>query len=141
MILILTGLLVLVHTSMADDKPVKFEQLPEKAKVFVNQYFPGVNILYVSKDDDFFFPDYKVGFENGIKVEFKNDGSFEKAESIAASLPNSLIPQQIKQYVEKNYPGTLFLEYEASAKHYEVKLSNRLELKFNRDFYLVEVDD
>ena len=33
-----------------------------------------------------------------------------------------------------------FVEYELTKKHYEVKLSNNLELKFSKNYNLMEID-
>ena len=43
--------------------------------------------------------------------------------------------------VKATYPDAVITEYEIGRRHYEIKLSNRLELKFNRNFALVEIDD
>ena len=47
----------------------------------------------------------------------------------------------IKDYVKMHYPDAFFVEYEIGRKSYEVKLSNRLEIKFNRSFNVIEIDD
>ena len=39
------------------------------------------------------------------------------------------------------YPGVVIKEYDVDRNSHEVKLSNRLEIKFNRTFQVVEIDD
>lgn len=140
-IIFIAGLLIFAQSVKADDRPVNFDQLPKEAQKFVSRSFPNIKVLYASKDDDFFFPDYQVGLENGIKVKFNNDGSVKKIESFKGGIPDSLIPQQIRQYVAANYQNVVFLEYEIDKHYYEVKLSNRLELKFNKSFHLIDIED
>ena len=43
--------------------------------------------------------------------------------------------------IRERYPDAEILEYEVGRRSYEVKLSNRMELKFNSSFKIVELDD
>ena len=36
----------------ADNKPIDVNRLPDAARTFLNENFPGEQILYVTKDDD-----------------------------------------------------------------------------------------
>ncbi len=125
----------------ADDRPVTFEQLPAEAKSFINDNYKGVKIIYSTKDDDFFRPDYNVMLTNGILLEFNYSGSLKKIEAKKGSISKSLIHEGIKDVVEQHYPGAEYLEYEIGKRTYDVKLSNRLELKFDKSFHIIEVDD
>ena len=124
----------------ADDRHVDVNRLPETIKTFLNSNYPSVQILYSTKDDDLIRPDYNVALENGVKLEFYNDGALKKIDA-RDGVPSSLIPVQIVQYVKGRYPDALFVGYEVDRKHYEVKLSNRLELKFSKNYNLIEIDD
>ncbi len=124
----------------ADDRPVTFAQLPAAAQTFINTNYPDEKISYATVDDDLILPDYYVMLANGVKIQFEHNGSLEKIES-RAGVPEGLIPFQIKDYVKLHYPDAIFLGYEIGRKSYEVKLSNRLELKFNKNFILIEIDD
>jgi hypothetical protein len=74
-------------------------------------------------------------------LQFENDGSLEKVETRNGNIPEGIIPVQILQVVNSYYPDATILSYEVGRRSYEVKLSNRLELKFNSRFELVELDD
>jgi hypothetical protein len=117
-----------------------YNQLPAPAQTFINANYPGEKISYATKDDDFILPDYNVMLANGVKIQFENSGALEKIES-RAGVPEELVPFQIRDYVKIHYPEAIFIEYEIGRRSYEVKLSNRLELKFNNNFQLIEVDD
>ena len=52
-----------------------------------------------------------------------------------------MVPVQIREYVERHYPNAVLVEYEVGRRNYEVTLSNRMELKFNSEFNVVEIDD
>ena len=124
----------------ADDRPVTFSQLPVPAQTFINTNYPDEKISYATKDDDFILPDYNVMLANGVKIQFEHSGALEKIEA-RAGIPVELIPFQIRDYVKMHYPDAIFVEYEIGKRSYEVKLSNRLELKFNRNFNVIEIDD
>ncbi len=124
----------------ADDRPVTFTQLPAAAQTFINTNFPSEKISYATVDDDFIRPDYSVMLANGTKIQFNNNGLLEKIES-RAGIPVELVPVQLRDYAKLHYPDAVITGYEIGRKSYEIKLSNRLELKFNRNFILVEIDD
>ena len=132
--------LAFITLAKADDKPATYDQLPAAAKTFIAENYPADQISYVTVDDDLIRPDYNVMLANGIKLQFENSGALEKIEA-RSGVPEGLIPVQIRDYVKIHYPDAFFTEYEIGRRNYEVKLSNRLELKFNKGFILVEIDD
>lgn len=133
-------ILAALQISKADDRPVTFAQLPATAQAFINTNYPSEKISYATVDDDLIRPDYNVMLANGVKLQFENSGALEKIEA-RSGVPEGLIPVQIRDYVRVHYPDAVFVEYEIGRKTYEIKLSNRLELKFNRNFNLIEIDD
>ena len=84
---------------------------------------------------------YGVVFNNGEKVEFDRRGNWTEINCKMSSVPAALVPAKITQYVKSTYPGTKILEIEKDDNQYEVKLSNRLEVTFNRNFQVVDIDD
>lgn len=124
----------------ADDRPVTFSQLPSAAQVFINDTYPGEKISFATVDDDLIRPDYSVVLASGVRLQFENDGRLEKIEA-RAGVPEAVVPVQIREYVKLHYPEAVIVEYEVGRRSYDVKLTNRLEFKFNRNFNLVEVDD
>ena len=133
-------MLAAIQIVKADGKPVEFHKLPAAVQTFINTNYEGVAVSYAIADDDLVRPDYTVMLANGVKIQFEHSGALEQIES-ASGIPDDLIPYQIRDYVKAHYPGAIFVEYEIGRRAYEVKLSNRLELKFNKDFHVVEVDD
>lgn len=124
----------------ADDKPIDVSRLPDAARAFLNANFPGEHILYATQEDDLLFPDYNVALANGVFLEFYNNGALELI-GCNAGISAEFIPIQIVEFVKVRYPEAYFVEYKLDRKHYEVKLSNNLELTFNRNFNLLEIDD
>ena len=125
---------------VADNKSIDVNRLPDAARTFINEHFSGVQILYATQEDDLFYPDYDVALANGVFLEFYNNGALEKI-ACKDGVSSDFIPVSIQEFVKVRYPDAYFTEYKVDKKHYEVKLSNRLELKFNSRFALVEIDD
>lgn len=141
--IILTFLLsvLFVFYVSADDRPVRYSDLPEAARSFLESAFPGVKVAHAFVDDDFVRPDYTVILKGGFEVEFDHAGRLEKIDADDTFIPSGIIPLQIRDYVRLHYPGAGFIKYEVDRRSYEVKLSNGMELEFNADFNLMEIDD
>jgi hypothetical protein len=134
-------MLLLACETYADDRPVDFKKLPVAAQTFINANYSGVAVLYSVKDDDLVLPDYTVMLKNGVKLQFSNGGELESIKVQEGSVPAGIVPVQITDYVKAAYPDVLIKEYDVDRNSHEVKLSNRLEIKFNRAFQVVEIDD
>lgn len=125
----------------ADDRPVTFAQLPQAAQAFINNNYSGDKVSFATVDDDFFRPDYQVVLVSGVRLQFENDGRLESIKTKNGNIPAGIIPVQIMDAVKVYYPDAKILEYEVGRRTYEVKLSNRLELKFDSRFNVIELDD
>lgn len=139
-VLTLIGLAAFAAALSADDKPINFDKLPSAAKAYVQTNFPGEKISFVLQDDDLIRPDYTVVLTNGIKLEFDHSGALTQISS-PDGIPAEQVPVSIRNYVQAHYPDAGYLEFEIGKRTYEVKLTNRMELKFNRNFHIIEVDD
>lgn len=137
----IASLMAFSAMAQADERPVNFNQLPQAAQTFVNTNYPGEKVSFVTVDDDLIRPEYQVVMANGVMIEFDNGGRLEKIETRNGSIPSGIIPVQIVETVGMYYPDAKVIEYEVGRKTYEVKLSNRMELKFNSRFNIIEVDD
>ena len=124
-----------------DDVPITVEQLPQKAQQFLKSYFPQVGVSFAKKESDIIGNEYDVVLTDGSKMEFTSKGEWKSVECKGGAVPADIVPKQITQYVAKNYPDTKILKIDRDYREYEVYLSNRLELTFNKDFKLVDIDD
>ena len=141
LILIIVSLTAFMSVVRAEDKPVTFNQLPENARNFIDSNYQSVKLVLATKDDDFIRPEFHVVLENGVALQFDNDGRLEKIASRSGDIPAAVIPKQITDIVKSHYPDAYIVEYEVDRKTYEVKLSNRIEITFDSSFRLVEIDD
>ena len=106
-----------------DDKPIQVTQMPQPAQQFIKQHFADSKIALAKMESDFFYKSYEVIFNCKY-----------------SSVPTAIIPAAIQKYVTTNYPDAKILKIERDKKDYEVKLSNRTELKFDLKFNLIDID-
>ena len=141
-IFVLASIMMTAGIASADnDRIIAFDQLPAKAREFVKQYFPSEKVSYVKEESDFMELSYEVVFAQGTKVEFSGQGEWKEVDCRYSTLNEKLVPAQIRDYVSKNFPDTKFVKIEKGYRGYEVKLTNRLELTFDNNFNLVDIDD
>ena len=125
-------------TLMADnDQVISFDRLPATAQAMLKQNFADKTPLVITADWD----DYKVMYTNGDKVEFDKKGNWRDIECKTSQVPAALIPAQIVANVNATFPGATITEIDQDRRGYSVKLSNGLELEYNRSFQIVELDD
>ena len=133
--------LVLMMTACSD-KPVAVEQLPEPVKAFIQQHFPGQTITYAEKDVELTGSKYDVVLADGTRVDFDTDNVWDKIEcTMASPVPTALIPAPIVTHIQTNFPDAMILKIDKDHDGYEVELANGLELKFNKQGVLTEMDD
>lgn len=138
---IILALLSMAATACADnDKIISQEQLPAAAKEFIADHFAQNKILVVKLDNDLFSKDYEVLFEDRTTIKFDKDGKWTEIECKMSAVPNEAVPVQILEYVAKNYPDALIKQIDRDRKGYDVELSNKIELKFNKKFELRKID-
>lgn len=129
-------------SAVADnDKPVSMTQLPTTAQQLIKKHFSKKKVALAKQETGLFEKSYDVVFNNGEKVEFDRRGNWTEIDCKMSSVPASLIPAKIAQYVKSTYPGTKILKIEKDDNRYEIKLSNRLEITFNKNFQVVDIDD
>lgn len=124
-----------------NDKVISKNQLPAQAQSFLNENFADVKISYAKQETDFIERSYEVVLADGTKLEFTKKGNWKEVDCRYSEVPSAIVPALIKNFINENYSGSRVLKIERDSRGYEVKLSNKLELKFNNDFKIVDIDD
>lgn len=124
-----------------DDRPIAVTQLPASAQQFIKKHFAGNQVAFAKMEKDWFSKSYDVTFTNGNKLEFDEKGEWTEVDCKYTSVPAAIVPKAIADYVAQNYKDVRILKIDRDSRDYEVKLSNRLELKFNLQFNLIDIDD
>ena len=123
-----------------NDKVISADKLPAQAQSFIKTHFPKSKIMLATVDNDIVSKTYDVVLKTGENIEFDGKGNWKEIECKTSQVPSAVIPEQILNYVKTNYPETVIKEISKDRRDYEVKLSNRIELKFDLNFNLIEID-
>lgn len=126
--------------SAAPDRPITREQLPAMAQQFLHDYFPSADVTAAHEDGDIVRREYDVMLDDGTHIEFAADGRWLEVESREA-LPRGIVPPSIVTYIAKHYPSLTIRRIERSRREWEVSLSNGVEIRFNRRFSVISIDD
>lgn len=124
-----------------NDKIIGKNQLPAQAQQFLNENFANIKISYAKQERDFLERSYEVLLTDGTKLEFSSKGTWEEVDCKYGEVPAAIVPERIKQYIKENYPSDKVLKIERKRNNVEVKLSNKLELTFDNDFNIIDIDD
>ena len=131
--------LTLSLISCAKDEVIPVSELPAEMKAYISIHFPSNTILQVVKDVDGLTKTYDVLLSERISLEFNRQKEIIDIDSEIA-LPNSVIPEQIRQYVTANYPSNVITDWELDDRNQQVQLNNGLDLKFNMNGDFLRID-
>ena len=139
--LALACVFTLVTNACADNyQPIERTQLPEKAQAFLSTYFPEAKVSLVRKEIDVLELNYDVIFTDGSKVEFDRKGNWTEVDCLAQPLPAGIVPDGINKVITTHYPEAQATKIERDHREVEVKLTNRVELTFNKHLQLIDID-
>lgn len=140
--LLLVVSIVGVMPMLADnDKMITREELPKEAQMFLTQHFEGIEVLYAKADRDMgVVMSYDVVLEGDVKVEFNRSGDWTSVDCERSRVPNDVLPRGVLDYVTKRFAEAYVVEIEKGLRGYEVKLSNDIDLEFDKDGKFMRVD-
>ena len=131
-----------ILTASADrDYVITKNELPAKAQQFIDKHFASAKVSYVKEERDFLDRNYEIVFADGAKIEFIKNGDWVEIDCRFTAIPFAAVPSAIADYVKKNFPDAKILKIERERRDYEVKLSNKLELTFDKNFKVKNIDD
>ena len=123
-------------------------QLPGRAQTFLKTHFDGVGIVNAMKEIDGLEKDYKVILDNGFSLEFDKSGYWNEVDGRTVVLPDSvlaLLPPNIESTVNQFYPDHFIVKVSRDRtgydKGYDIKVNGGMELEFDEDGNLIELDD
>ncbi|MCI7167857.1 MAG: PepSY-like domain-containing protein [Bacteroidales bacterium] len=134
---------IVLHISAcaSGDKPISKKDLPQAAQTFIQTYFSDKAITLVKQDTDVARKTYDVVFADGTEVEFNGKGLWTEVSTKTGAVPQDLVPETIRTFVSGKYAGQTICRIERERAKTEVKLSNGLELTFNKDGRLIDIDN
>ena len=142
MFLLLMTVVLAVMPMMADnDRMLTKEELPEKARMFLDRHFDQSEVLYAKAERDMgVVTSYDVVLEGDVKIEFNRSGDWTSVDCEKGQVPNGVLPRGVLDYVTKRFAEAYVVEIEKGLRGYEVKLSNDIDLEFDKDGKFLRVD-
>ncbi len=143
-IIVLTLALVICATNemFADnDKSISLNELPAVSREFIATHFPNEKVAIAKIDRDLGEKTYEVIFAGSAKIEFLGKGDWREVDCQFTRVPDAVVPEQIKKYIEGLYADAYVVKIERDRRGYEVRLNTRLELEFDNRFNIVDIDD
>lgn len=134
-------MLSVMLVSFAQDKSINYNQVPKTGQQFINKHFGAKQVSSVMLDDDYFSKEYKVYLQNGTKIEFDSDGNWKEVNGNRNAIPTGFVPAKISNYVNRSFPNTKITKIERDRKEIEVKLTNGLEVKFDKNGNFKKIED
>ncbi len=135
----LMGAVLVMFTACDKESIVSADGLPKDAQVYITQHFPSHEILQVVKERDDLKTTYDVYLSEGFNLDFDKKGKILGVEG-AGKLPDSVVPAKVLTYVNTNYPDFFIRDWELDDRGQEVKLSNGMELKFDKNGNFLRID-
>lgn len=123
------ALFALSLVAFAQDKEIPYSEVPAPIQSYITTHFPSNQVLKAEVDNDGLAKEYDISLSDKFELEFNSSGQPKSIEG-KSKLPDSVVPPQIKSYVEKNYAGNYITKWDLSKKHQSVELNNKLDLKF-----------
>ena len=123
LMMILAGAALLATSAPAfagNDRPIAVGELPAVSQEFIKTHFAGVEVSFSKVDEELFDKDVECKY---------------------GEVPAAIVPQQIRDYVTKNYPKNKIVAIDRDRRDYEVELDNGLDLKFDLKFRLIDIDN
>jgi len=137
-LLLISLILSFVSTNMyADGIMIPVEQLPQAAKTFVKKYFPQNTIIYAERE----LLSYEARLDDGTEIDFDRKGNWDKVDCQFNPVPDAIIPDPIKNYVQRQFPNVDIVKIDKERHGYDVELANDIELKFNKRGAFIGMDD
>ena len=132
--------LLLFATSCDEEKGLSENEIPNEITTYVTTHFPTNNIIRVTEDKDGTRKSYDVVLSGNIKLEFNRQREITDIDS-SSRLPDSVIPQAIRDYASENYPDNFITDWELEDNHQQVGLNNDIDLEFSMDGVFIRVDN
>ena len=132
-----------ITASLADnDRPIALDKLPAAAQTFLKTHFADLTLAYAVEDPKFVGSEYEVTYTDRTEVDFRSNGEWSSVERRYAAVPASIVPAQISAYVAKSsFSNQYIKKVERDAYTWEIELSNGIEIKFDKEFHVIDIDD
>ena len=123
-----------------DDVIISFNQLPQKAQIFINTHFADYKLVSAKYDRDIMDKTYEVYLSDGVNIEFDNKGDLLEIECKNGKVPDVVVGEALLGKIQELYPGQTIVELKIEKRWTAVKLSNGVEVTLDRKMQVIEIE-
>ncbi len=131
-------LLMVTTFAFAQDKVVPYSQIPSEVKSYVTTHFPKHKVIQSEIDMEGVSKQYEIILSEGIELKFNNKYNIIEIDG-KSKLPNSVVPEKIREYVATNYPNNVITEWKIDGKNQQIGLDNDLDLEFKMNGNFIRI--
>mgnify|MGYP001374528075 CR=1 FL=1 len=138
--IILLASMSFLAVSCDKESIVSEDKLPTEVTQYINTHFPNVAILQSIIERDNLKKSYEVILEGNIELKFNSKKEIVDIEG-TSKLPDSVVPEKIRQYVAEKYPNNFIIGWELDDRNQQVELDNGLDLEFKMNGDFIRIDN
>ena len=122
---------LLVFQGCDKDSEVTYSELPQNARVFIDSYFPLLDVVYAEKRKDGKKTIYEVVLDKGVLLHFNSSGDWIYIDCQTSALPEGVLPTKIAEYINEHYSGYTMRKVDIRYGRYDVTTTTGLILIFS----------
>lgn len=126
-------------SSCEKEEIMPVSELPNEITSYITKHFPNNTIKQVIKDRDGLTKTYDILLSESISLEFNRQKEIIDIDGVS-KLPDSVIPDKIREYVRNNYPDNFITDWEIDGRNQQVQLDSGLDLEFNMKGDFLRID-
>lgn len=113
---------------------VSLDKLPKSSQEIIQNDFSKEAIKDVQMDRESSWDKYTVHFTSGNMISFEGgSGDWSEIKMKVGAVPATLVPVKINSNVKNNYAGTQIKMIMKTNDGYQVKLSNGVDVYYDKD--------
>ncbi|RZJ67777.1 MAG: hypothetical protein EOO50_04165 [Flavobacterium sp.] len=121
----------------AQSSKISVAELPQPAKIFLSKHYKNRPVASCRKKDASTAP-YEVRLAQGTAIKFAENGDWREVDGDGASLPKAMLPENVAEYIQANFPRKRITSIEKSANSIEVNLNGDIALAFDAKGQLLQ---
>ncbi len=131
--------LMLVIWGCDNDKDEASVEVSAEIMQFLSTHFPNNHIVKTEVEIENGVNTYEVKLQGDFSLKFNSEFEIIDIEG-ASKLPDSVIPEILRDYVTANYPENHIIGWELEGANQQIELNNDIELEFTMDGEFIRVD-
>ena len=138
--MIAVALTAVILIGCDQEKVLTAWEIPSEITEYVSTHFPNNNLLQAVEDRDGLTKTYDVVLSDNITLEFNRKKEITDIDG-NTKLPDTVIPNEISQYVATNFPNNVITDWELEDQHQQVGLDNGADLEFTMNGDFIRIDN